>query len=208
MSECKKLRSAFSDAGVDFMAAVMRFEADEAAWKAGVDGTYGWATFGEALHSSDLMKLHRLEKFKQMVKVCGGVDAVRTIGIPAAEEMLLIPAHATSRLVDKPVVQAVQSELVAFREREGKEPSAMTAKSIRIKHCPPQPKPEPETPKVENAYDRLVRENRELKARVRELEKENTALKAQLGERSSDAPNPGTARGARKHKGKLPRAQA
>lgn len=200
--ECKALRSAFSDAGVDFMAAVMRFETDEAAWRSGIDGDYGWATFGQALHQTNLLKLHRLETFKRMVEVCGSVEEVRKIGMEAAEELLLIPQNAMSRIVNEPAVDAVKAELVSFREREGKEASGQTAKTIRIKHVPPQPKKE--GPKVENAYDRLVRENRELKSRVRELEKEN----AQLRERLGDEGKPGTARKPKKQGRNGARAEA
>jgi len=185
VKECEALRTAYSEAGVDFMAGLVRFEKNESAWKSGVGGRYGWATFVEVLHVSDLAQPTRFARFKLCVELCGGIDNIRKIGIPAAEKLLIIPPDAPSRSVHGLATRSAMAELIEFRVRNGKEPSSWSAASIVRKHYVPEVRVKPQK---ENLFDKLSRENRELraenktlKARVRSLEKENEKLRERLG---------------------------
>ena len=195
IAEAKALRSAYSDAGVDFYLFLMRFEADEAAWKVGIDGAMGWATFADALQAGEIVRVSKYERFKTALRVCGGSERVRALGLDAAFEVVLIPDRARSKVCpDESARDVAIDELVAFRIRNGVEPSARSAATIVRKHFTPEPAPAPE----ENAFDRLKKENIALRRRVKALEKENTALRARLSvcERSGDRESVGTARSA------------
>lgn len=198
VAKCSRLRAAFAEAGVDFMVSVMQFEADESAWKSGVDGEYGWATFGEALHTSGLLLKHRLDKFKAAVEACGSIEEVRQIGMPAAEWILRIPAGAKSKISETSAREATMHELIEIRRRTGKEPTAWAAKSVATKYYA-LPKPDA-SERPESAYDRLVRENRDLKAQVKRLDADNARLREQVREHGGDPDSPGTARRPNKRK--------
>lgn len=185
IAECKALRAAYSDAGVDMFVRITQFEDDETAWKKGIDGPTGYPTFGDALTEAALVTFNRYERFKLAVIVCGGIEQVRAMGLDAAFEVLSIPNDTVpSREVPSMSARsAAIVEMVAYRKRNNTEPSSHNASSIVRRHFVPEPKPAP----VENAFDRLKKDNAALRRQVKalekgkkELEKENTILKYKL----------------------------
>lgn len=171
------LRVQMSDAEVDFWAAVMDFENDKEAW--GRNGGVGYLYFEEALHVAGIKSPHEYRKFRACVEKLGGVESVKRIGLAAAKELLDVPDSAVSRLDSgKQAVRAAYDSLVEFRDRNGKEPAGQTAMAHVREHYVPEPKEKPA--ESENAFDKLKRENVELRAENGRLRKENANLRKQL----------------------------
>lgn len=202
------LRFRMSDSEVDFWEGVMSFEADEEAW--GREGGNGYFYFEEALHVAGVKSPHEYRKFKGCVKKLGGVAAVRSIGFAAAKELLDVPDDAPSRVdADKLAVRAVFDSLVQFCEKHGKEPSGQTAASKVRQYYEAPVKSKVEEP--ENAFDRLKRENSELRAENVFLKKENASLRKQLASAGVIAKAQGPLAGRktqRKRSGSTVQAQA
>ncbi|MFA5053155.1 MAG: hypothetical protein WC565_03810 [Parcubacteria group bacterium] len=186
LAQCKKLKVQFSEAGIDFLLSLVEFEADEASWRSGVGGAYGWATFTEVLHViNTLLVVKRFERFKSALKIMG-IDTIRKIGVDAAEKVATIPPDAKSKHVRGKAIPAVIAELIEFRNRNGTGASSRTADSVIRKHYVSKP---PVNSKKENAFDELKTENKmlraenkRLKARVVALETENAGLRERLGD--------------------------
>jgi hypothetical protein len=186
LAECKALRNAYSEAGVAFFEGLMAFEADTESWQAGVDGAYGWPTFAAALRTTELVSHHRYENSKRAVTRFGDV-MVRRIGLDAAIELLSVPEEYQP---------AVQTKMFTFVDEQHKAPALRTAQAM-IRGLVPSAPTATAVAKPENAFDRLTRENRELRARVKELESENARLVSEC-ERWRDGQTPGAARKASK----------
>jgi hypothetical protein len=186
IAKCKALRSSYSDAGVAFFEALLEFEADTVAWR------YTWPTFSAALQASELCMPHRFDRFKMMVEVVGSIDDVRKIGMDAAERMLHVPANAMSSKY--PTIQArkaIVNDLLNWADSNQVTPTGMTGASVSRVHYTPTIDPSTET--AENAFEKLVRENKELRAKVRKLEAENARLLVEC-ERLSGGEITGTTR--------------
>ena len=175
--ECTRLQAAYSDAGVDFFVGIMNFEAEEAAWKAGVGGDTGWPTFLDCLYVTNKSQAHAYEKFKLMVDVCGSVEKLRYIGLDAAERLLHVPDDVPSN--ERPEVsarEAVMDEMVGYRLRNEKPAEDRHARAMQEKHFRPPPK---NKGGPVNEFDRMKAEIRALKAENQALKAENQALKAE-----------------------------
>ena len=209
VSEIMALRAQFSDAGVDMYARVIDWENDRESWFSSGGNGFGFLTFEEALHSSQIMKPHRLEHFKEIVRRVGSIEKVREIGIEAGEVVVCIPEGAKSRQtpgVDASV--AVVNDMIEFRKRNGREPSGLTAKSARLVHAPPIKRVR-EAPVFADEVARLKHENAELVRQVNAGQRRILALESKLSaaegalakarERLSDARKAGGARKAGKH---------
>lgn len=177
VSECNRLLSAYSNAGVDYFEGLMRFEQDEAAWKEGVGGEKGYTTFADCMLVVHPMKYHHYETFKRMVEVCGSIKEVRRIGMDGAKKLIVAPDDEPS--IERPdvsVQHAVKEEFVAFRARNDRPVSGRQASSILSKHYRPTARAKGPV----NKYDEMKAENAKLVAENTKLVAENTKLKKEL----------------------------
>lgn len=176
IANCRRLRTASSDADIDLFVGIMQWEQDVDAWLAGVGDEKGYGTFLDCLHMSNIVDTHRYEDFKRQVQVCGGIDELREIGLHAAKKLLATPDDEPS--IERPDVsarQALHEDYIAFRDRNDQPVSERHARAIREKHYRP---PSNANAGPVNKYDQLKAEVRRLK----HVEFENHQLKKRIEE--------------------------
>lgn len=204
VQEALRLRAAWSEAGVDFFQYLVQWELDESKWKR-LDGEpTGYGTFAEVLHATNIAKVHRLVRFKEIVARFG-LEKVRAIGIEAAEEAFKIPDHVPSRREPEILARdAAVRDLCEFRTRNHTTPSTMTARSIERKHYEPPPKEREDEQSYDDRVKELERENAQLKKELAAKDREIAKLKKALATAEA-VPVPPMAKSARR---RAPRAEA